>query len=78
MAEMLISSGFYAFAGFGLPCDLRETITIPARHRGIRPPSGTGDPALLGARGKEKAAANRVRRCSLVMGSLEPVPRGEA
>ena len=39
MAEMLISSGFYAFAGFGLRCDLRETITIPARHRGIRPSS---------------------------------------
>jgi hypothetical protein len=49
MTEMLGSSGFYGFAGFALPCDLRETITIaagdedqghaqPVRHEGGKPP----------------------------------------
>jgi hypothetical protein len=33
MTETLILSGFYAFAGFGLPSDFREMITIPAKGK---------------------------------------------
>ena len=33
---MLISSRFSVFAGFGLPCDFRETITIPATANDVR------------------------------------------
>ena len=33
MTETLILSGFHAIAGFALPCDLRETITIPAQTK---------------------------------------------
>jgi hypothetical protein len=36
MTEMLILSRFSAFAGFGLPCDFRETITIPATANDVR------------------------------------------
>ena len=44
MTETLILSGFYAFTGFARPCDLRETITIPARTRRMGRPASVPRP----------------------------------
>lgn len=75
---MLISSGFYAFAGFGLPSDVRETITMPESSPGIRPsfPAKTADPAFPRACEGEEDRAVPDNRCSQSSGSPKAGPGG--
>lgn len=68
MTEMRILSGFSAFAGFGLPYDLRETITIPASTREFGcHPRQTGDLSFLGARKEGKGRGEPVKPLQLVI-----------
>ena len=57
MTERLILSGFVAFAGFGLPCDLREAITIPASAKNMRRVRRAPAPRWIPAGGPEARQA---------------------